>query len=402
MHILVSESLKRLDDEEWEDYMSCKVEGFTRERRFCREWSAITTAVRNADGITGNVAANSGTIGKDILRVSNRHYIPYMRIQDGFLQNFLRVTGGVPPQDRLTLRAAGQRLEWAIQQLYFTSSGTAFDPRRSFRPPLCHRCHQRVELKKCEHWQWSSVESSRTRAHASNWMTWALEIICDFPDNIYLGHGTGDRGGLSVDVPVGVNANQRDVVRRQSQRVAHGAAKLVNVLSSDFRRDGMPIVGASPFTWNTDLEGRPRHVWERDELADGRIFIDKAMKGANDYAVPPTVKHLQPFLHYFSCKHHGNNPSSQGLEAFYAQWQQMENLVENRWGRPLTIEESKLLVKQLNWFEETYDHMLTAGLALGDEAWNIWRWYLLRVEEPELNALTDREALERFIDESST
>lgn len=73
MHLLISESSKVLNDEEWEDDMSCGIEGLTSDRRLRPEWSAITTAVRKADGITDSIPGNYNHISKDVLKVSNRH-----------------------------------------------------------------------------------------------------------------------------------------------------------------------------------------------------------------------------------------------------------------------------------------------------------------------------------------
>ena len=41
----------------------------------------------------------------------------------------------------------------------------------------------------------------QTRMAFEVWTVWDVEVICDYPDNLFYGNGRGDQNGTAVDVP---------------------------------------------------------------------------------------------------------------------------------------------------------------------------------------------------------
>ena len=171
--------------------METKVLGITDERSICREWSSIKTAVVRADGSPKDTT------------VSHRHYVPYQRIRNA-LKDFI---------DDCSVREAYRRLELAIKALYVDCSTFSIT---ALKPPKTGSSGG----------YWAGIDEEYTRGYVRDWFTWAFEIICDYPDNIYYGHGTGDWTGWDVDVPSGHAQSAA-----QQARVERGSARLRQVLS---------------------------------------------------------------------------------------------------------------------------------------------------------------------------
>jgi hypothetical protein len=70
----------------------------------------------------------------------------------------------------------------------------------------------------------------QTRAATSAWINWVLEAICDYPDNIFYGPGTGDGAGTLVDVPDGSKKDE------QLARVMKGASRLRSVVGGSIEK----------------------------------------------------------------------------------------------------------------------------------------------------------------------
>lgn len=220
MRLITIDDTTMLKTPEWERLMETKVSGITDDRSICREWSRIKTAVVKADG------SPKGT------NVSHRHYVPYQRIRNA-LKGFI---------DDCSVREAYQRLELAIKALYEDCSTF---PITALQPPKESSSSAAGEY-------WASIDEEYTRGYVRDWFTWAFEIICDYPDNIYYGHGAGDWNGWDVDVPSGHAQSAT-----QQTRVERGAAKLRQVLSYtdhtghhfclfDIDENGKPIGSIGP------------------------------------------------------------------------------------------------------------------------------------------------------------
>ena len=222
MHLLTTDDTRVLKTPEWELFMGSKVLDIQGDRRTCREWSSIQTAVRKADGEPGNKM-------KDILY---RHYVPYQRIRDA-LKRFV---------GDCTIREAYQRLEFAIRAIYEDCSTF---PISALQPPR----------KDSSGKYWASIDAEYTRGYVREWFTWAFEIICDYPNNIYYGRGSGDWNGWDVDVPSGGTYSAA-----QQTRVEKGAAKLYQVLSYDDH------TGHCSTLIDVDENGKPR-AGRRNELS---------------------------------------------------------------------------------------------------------------------------------------
>ena len=180
MDIFTKADNTKMGDLEWESFLEEAVIATSHARSASYEWADIQKAVKNEDG--------DATHGTQIYR----HYIPYQVLRVALEKIFVE---------------DGKSREMTCRWLYFTVLALYKDckifPFEKLKPP-----HNLFEV--------------HTRMGSSAWTTWALEAICDYPDNIFYGPGMGDGSGTKVDIPTGATKVQ------QLQRVRAGAVRLRN------------------------------------------------------------------------------------------------------------------------------------------------------------------------------
>jgi hypothetical protein len=197
MNFVTTNDMARMtDDDAWNSYLSEKIDHIKPDRNTSIEWPKIKERVKDVDGPT--------TPGSHMYR----HYVPYQAIRNSLEE---RVMG-------LTLLQACEQLQDIIKTLYSeklqVNHGNPTFSITDLRPPLnaLAKDSLRVTLE------------TRKRFSMVTWINWALEAICDFPDNIYYGPGSGDKNGTVCDIPTGLNKD------RQLSRVKNGADLLHAVI----------------------------------------------------------------------------------------------------------------------------------------------------------------------------
>jgi hypothetical protein len=192
MNIVTTNDMSRMTDSAWQSYLNEKVDHIKPDRFTSMEWSKIKTRVKAVDGATSG-------------RHMYRHYVPYQAIRHS-IEELLR---------GCTLLHACELLQGRINALYSennqVNTGNPTFPITELRPPL--KAHANDSLR--------VTLETQERFSMNTWISWALEAICDFPDNIYYGPGSGDGNGTVLDVPTDAN---------QLARVQKGAALLHSVI----------------------------------------------------------------------------------------------------------------------------------------------------------------------------
>lgn len=200
-----------MDDEQWNSFLAEKVWVLTDARGTSFEWGLIKNAVRARDGVKG-----SGYI--------HRHYVPYLALRRG-------LSDGLSGLTRLQVCEVLLKI---ILHIYDACAETL--PIKQLSPPPVNKTVEE---------SLNAILARQTRYEMSGWINWALEAICDYPDNIFYGPGTGDSGGKCVDEPYGAA-----ISAEQLSRVKKGAALLCSMkileerLKSLVKADGTKIPGA--------------------------------------------------------------------------------------------------------------------------------------------------------------
>jgi hypothetical protein len=224
--------------------------------------------------------------------ISYRHYVPYNFVYHAVV-TFIKDQGGTEDDAAPNLREVGKCLEKAVCRLYghcetfplskLRAPGDCPKFPKDRGPPgwmdweLQSPCPERTrssvtDRQGCSHCiPWGTVEVSKKRYAAMAWISWAMEAICDYPDNIYYGRGTGDGGGSLVDVPLGLAHSQSEdwddtkdleVIRVQTQsfRVRRGASMLFQCLEPKEHVDDQPGLHHNVLFGSIDVDGRPNPV----------------------------------------------------------------------------------------------------------------------------------------------
>lgn len=158
-----------MSPKQWQEYLDDVVVNVTSARGTSFEWNEIKKRVKAKDGDVDH--------GPQI----HRHYVPYLAIRDS-----------------LDTEVLGYSREGAcrvlLKQVIKLYTNSIVFPIKDLQPPPYNRA---VE---------DSLQDTlklQTRAAMTSWINWALEAICDYPDNIFYGPGTGDGAGTKVDEPHG-------------------------------------------------------------------------------------------------------------------------------------------------------------------------------------------------------
>ena len=195
MNFITMNENTKMSDHDWERYLNDVILRISPDRGICYEWTKIQQKVKTTDGDTTN-----GT-------QKYRHYVPYQAIR-GALETKLH---------DLTIGFACQTLVNDINALYGHSRIFGIG---DLQPP--HKSQNGI-LESSLETTWNLQTEAATKA----WINWALEAICDFPDNIFYGPGTDDGRGTLVDVPIGATRV------KQLERVKYGAHLLRAVVGGE-------------------------------------------------------------------------------------------------------------------------------------------------------------------------
>ena len=182
---------KKMANNVWELYQQDKILNLTDARETSFEWNRIKKKVMAKNGV--------------IIGHVYRHYVPYKAIRKDLEETLVGHTRAF----------ACEFLATSIKDLY--SKSQVFTIAKLEPPPPPPYDHTSVEDSLSATWR------SQTRAASNAWVSWALEAICDYPDNIYYGSGSGDGAGTLVDLPKSGT---------QLERVKKGAANLRSAIGA--------------------------------------------------------------------------------------------------------------------------------------------------------------------------
>ena len=293
---------------------------------------------------TDSSIANASSEGPPI---SYRHYVPYNFVFRAIL-TFLHDQGGSEDDNddaSPTLREIGTCLEIAVRSLY---QGCETFPESKLRAPgdcpVCPKdnatweiewemsspCPERTrssgtDRQGCSHCiPWATVEMSKKRYAAMAWISWAMEAICDYPDNIYYGRGTGDGGGTLVDVPLGLARPHSDeyndievaVIQLRTLRVRQGASMLFQCLEP--KRHVSAWLRPNVLYGTVDIDGRPDPVLTNG-LMDSTEHVMQGVPLQAVKVVEETVFFIDPDM--ILSRFLGDSPFSDNrLKQLYSTW----------------------------------------------------------------------------------
>ena len=190
MDFITKDDNTKMATNDWHRYLGEVVMNVTPARGTSFEWNKIKTKVKNVDGDT--------THGTQI----HRHYVPYLAIRESL-------------EKQVDGHSRGDACEMLNNHVIALYSHSQIFPITDLQPPPKNGA---VKDSLTDSW------NLQTRAATSAWINWVLEAICDFPDNIFYGPGTGDGAGTLVDVPNGSKKGEQLV------RVMRGASLLRSVV----------------------------------------------------------------------------------------------------------------------------------------------------------------------------
>ena len=225
MAFLMSYDRDQMDEDAWKEFLKGKVIRVTggRERSF------------NSTLIMNNVARKSGTN-----EGACNHYIPYSVLENAI-------------ENTLADKNLSEACEWlknAVVLLYMNTYALVrlaqlhdSVPEPNLEDMSQHTAEKLAELKKERAQKWVQAPkkafldnfqrtfSRRTRVVLDVWTIWALEAICDYPNNLFYGSGSGDEQGTTLDIPT--NANTSKYVRLGAQQLKEAIGKKLDIIDEN-------------------------------------------------------------------------------------------------------------------------------------------------------------------------
>lgn len=196
MEFITTNDRQPMTEAAWKTFEDEIVLQLTDSRNVGFEWNAIKTAVKAADGVAGPGS-------------SNRHYVPYQKIRNALNEAL---------QGKTRKEACDIILDIILH--IYDQPNAIFSIDELKPPPYGKTVGESLD----------ATRKLRQRGDMALWVTWALEAICDYPDNIFFGPGTGDKQGTKIDLPTDPTKGPAQLARVQG-----GAKLLYDKLSKNLK-----------------------------------------------------------------------------------------------------------------------------------------------------------------------
>ncbi|MCJ1289582.1 hypothetical protein MMC34_001115 [Xylographa carneopallida] len=181
MAFLISHDREKMDNSAWKNFLEGTVVEISGGRAISFEWNLIKKKVDEA-------VENKKTSG-----AACKHYVPHQKIKEA-IQTILEAKRWA----RLSNDLRACLPDYKPRPKYgYTPEDLENYKAKCDTDTAKWKSHPEKEFEA------SSKETlkQQTRMAFEVWTVWDVEVICDYPDNLFYGNGRGDQNGTAVDVP---------------------------------------------------------------------------------------------------------------------------------------------------------------------------------------------------------
>jgi hypothetical protein len=119
---------------------------------------------------------------------------------------------GTESGEGMTREQSIKYLRWILGklELQFVEGGATFNI-TEFEPPVPKKPGMRQ--------QFHDDDAELSRKDYEQWVSWAVGLICDWPENLFCGESSGDGNGKKTDWPINMATSDR--VRKAAEKMRY-------------------------------------------------------------------------------------------------------------------------------------------------------------------------------------